>query len=212
MNNKNDSVKIILIIALVIIAGYFLFKTMSNRQAGQAGLVVVGNPVHTEGSPCTLPDGTQGIYDANGNCVYPTPYWWWHFDLDYGWNWWEVDRVGHPQMAVAFTGNTGAGTGTGNFIWGQGSCPTLVLSVGGSCVMVKLPGSMTPLTMDMTMAAKVNQQLNNTGFMTNATLAKQTSPQDMSVLAAMNTLRMAAMSPSSLKTVSVTSGTTTIAK
>ena len=36
---KNDSLKVILIVVLVAVAGFFLYKTMSNRQVGQAGLV-----------------------------------------------------------------------------------------------------------------------------------------------------------------------------
>ena len=57
---KSDSLKVILIIVLVAVAGFFLYKTMSNRQAGQAGLVgpIVQGPA---GNPQVLcPAGGDG--------------------------------------------------------------------------------------------------------------------------------------------------------
>ena len=37
---KNDSLKIALIVAVIAIAGYFLYTTMTNRQAGQTGMIL----------------------------------------------------------------------------------------------------------------------------------------------------------------------------
>ncbi len=209
MNNKNDSVKIILIIAIVVIAGYFLFKTMSNRQAGQAGLVVVGTPVHTEGSPCTLPDGTQGVYDANGSCVHASPpYFWVTFEFSFLEDWY-ISSSGHGKWyTMAYTGNNGGTTGGTQLLWGQGNCPTILPSQTSKCVSMKLPGGMTPATLDLGMRTKVGQQLSSVGFGGDLAIARQASSQDINVLAALSTLKGLGTSTTGLKAFSVTASST----
>lgn len=64
MNKNLDSIKTLVIIVLVIIAGYFVYKNYSDRQALQSGMIYVRTcTIHTNHGDF---QGTQVYNDVTG--------------------------------------------------------------------------------------------------------------------------------------------------
>ena len=75
---KNDSLKIVLIVAIIAIAGYFLYTNFAKTDAGQQGAVISGSaPVIKDPSQkiCEWSSMQVGIFkQKDGTCEFRTDY------------------------------------------------------------------------------------------------------------------------------------------